>query len=49
MEATGGGATSGGEIPVDGGVANRSEPKERNVTMALQNGALYPHVSMVDM
>jgi multiple sugar transport system ATP-binding protein len=35
-----------GHLLLDGTVANDVEPRERNVAMVFQNGALYPHLSV---
>jgi multiple sugar transport system ATP-binding protein len=35
-----------GDLLLDGTVANDFEPRDRNVAMVFQNGALYPHLSV---
>ncbi len=37
---------TGGELLIDGKLANRLEPVERGVAMVFQNYALYPHMSV---
>lgn len=37
---------TGGELSIDGVVANELHPKDRNLTMVFQNYALYPHMTV---
>jgi multiple sugar transport system ATP-binding protein len=37
-----------GELRIDGRVANRLSPRERNIAMIFQNYALYPHMNVFD-
>jgi multiple sugar transport system ATP-binding protein len=39
---------STGTIAIGGRVVNRVEPKDRDVAMVFQNGALYPHLSVYE-
>lgn len=39
---------SSGEIWIDGVLANRIEPKDRDIAMVFQNYALYPYLSVYD-
>src|SRR5438094_3979002 len=41
-------AITGGEIVIGDRVVNRLEPKDRDIAMAFQNYALYPHMSVFD-
>ncbi|OLO03244.1 MULTISPECIES: sn-glycerol-3-phosphate ABC transporter ATP-binding protein UgpC [Salinicola] len=41
-------AISGGQLIIDGTVANALEPARRGVAMVFQNYALYPHMSVFD-
>ncbi|TCT38851.1 ABC transporter ATP-binding protein [Martelella mediterranea] len=37
---------TGGELLVDGAVANKMQPKQRNIAMVFQDFALYPHMTV---
>jgi multiple sugar transport system ATP-binding protein len=39
---------SAGELRIDGRVANRLSPRDRNIAMVFQNYALYPHMNVFD-
>ncbi len=39
---------TGGEIYIDGSVANDLPPKDRNIAMVFQNYALYPHMAVYE-
>ena len=39
---------SSGELKIDGRVVNDVEPKDRDIAMAFQNYALYPHMTVFD-
>ncbi|AJY46134.1 ABC transporter ATP-binding protein [Martelella endophytica] len=39
-------AITGGELQVDDKLANKLEPRQRNIAMVLQDFALYPHMSV---
>ena len=37
---------TGGSVSLDGQIVNTLAPKDRDVAMVFQNGALYPHMSV---
>src|SRR5512135_920401 len=39
---------SGGELRIDGAVANTLPPQKRNIAMVFKSYALYPHLSVYD-
>src|SRR5271156_2649287 len=39
---------TGGTVRIDGHVVNRVPPKDRDVAMVFQNGALYPHMTVFE-